>query len=275
MNKTGAHIIGYSVKEVLGHTDPELFPPKIAYQFLKADAETVSSNSRTENEEIIEINGSKRIFLARKTPWRDHTGKIIGVIGTANDITERKSTEDKLRYQGTHDALTGIYNRTFFEAELERMEHSRVFPISIILADVDKLKVVNDTYGHAAGDSLLKLTANMFSSIFREGDILARIGGDEFAILLPETNATTAEDMIARTRESIRKQNSEQLDLPIQVSLGTATTEIANLNDTFSLADQRMYADKAARSSGPTSNSLSTGISQSPLSSWDNPTQLD
>ncbi|MEI7848954.1 MAG: PAS domain S-box protein [Chloroflexota bacterium] len=275
MNKTGAHFIGYSVKEVLGHTDRELFPPKTAYQFQKADAETVESNSMTEHEEIIEVSGKKRVFLARKTPWRDHNGKIIGVIGTANDITERKSAEDQLRYQGTHDALTGIYNRTFFEAELERLEHSRVFPISIILADVDKLKVVNDTYGHAAGDTLLKLTANMFSSIFREGDILARIGGDEFAILLPDTNSATAEDMVTRTQESMRKQNSEHLDLPIQVSLGTATTEIANLKDTFSLADQRMYADKATRSSRLPSNSLSTGMSQSPLSNWVNPTSHD
>jgi diguanylate cyclase (GGDEF)-like protein/PAS domain S-box-containing protein len=163
------------------------------------------------------------------------------------EITARKQAEEQLRHQGTHDALTGIYNRTFFEVELARLEHSRDFPISIVVADVDKLKVVNDTRGHAVGDQFLRQVANLLSSVFREGDILARIGGDEFAVLLPATQTTTAEKMLRRVRDRVAQQNSEHPDLPVQLSLGMATAEKSSLIAAFTLADQRMYADKAER----------------------------
>lgn len=163
------------------------------------------------------------------------------------EITSRKRAEEQLRHQGTHDALTGIYNRTFFETELARLEHSRDFPISIVVADVDKLKVVNDARGHALGDELLRHVANVLSSVFREGDILARIGGDEFAVLLPSTQRTTAENMLSRVRTHVAQQNSKHPDLPVQLSLGMATAEKGSLTAAFTLADQRMYADKAER----------------------------
>ena len=166
---------------------------------------------------------------------------------TISDITERKLAEEHLGYTSTHDALTGIYNRSFFEVELARLEHSREFPISIAMADVDQLKVINDTQGHAAGDELIRQAANALRAVFREADVLARIGGDEFAVILPGTDSANAEQMLARVRELLAKHNAETLDFPVQLSLGTATAERNNLTEAFMLADQRMYADKATR----------------------------
>jgi diguanylate cyclase (GGDEF)-like protein len=153
--------------------------------------------------------------------------------------------EEQLRYQGTHDALTGIYNRAFFEAELGRLEHSREFPVSIIVADIDKLKVTNDTRGHAAGDEILRQAAGMLASIFRAGDVLARIGGDEFAVFLPRTNLATVEQIVIRVKEKLAEHNAEHPDLTVQLSLGTATAEKNNLIEAFRVADRHMYADKA------------------------------
>jgi diguanylate cyclase (GGDEF)-like protein len=180
-----------------------------------------------------------------------------------SEIAQRKSVEEKLRYQSMHDSLTNIYNRAFFMEELERLERSREFPVSIVVADVDKLKIVNDTYGHGAGDKLLQQAALVLHSVFREGDMLARIGGDEFAVLLPTTNAVTAEHRLVSVKEQLAKYNGEHPDLaPVQLSLGVATAEENNLAEAFMLADQRMYADKAAHSLNANLDSVPTRDTQ-------------
>jgi len=165
------------------------------------------------------------------------------------EIAQRKLMEVQLRYQGTHDALTGIYNRTFFEEELDRFERGREFPISVIVADVDKLKVVNDTRGHAAGDEVLRQATNVLRGVFRAGDVLARVGGDEFAILLPSTDPATADQIVSRVREQLSEHNIQLADMPVQMSLGAATADKSNLRGVFTVADQHMYADKSAHQS--------------------------
>jgi diguanylate cyclase (GGDEF)-like protein len=165
------------------------------------------------------------------------------------EIAQRKQVEEQLRHQGTHDALTGIYNRAFFEAELARLEHGRQFPVSVVIADVDELKIVNDKLGHAVGDEILRQTANVLCSAFRADDMLARIGGDEFAVLLPATDSTTAEKIVSRIKKQLVKHNNELPDLQIQLSLGTATANKKNLTKAFAIADKRMYAEKAMHKS--------------------------
>lgn len=164
------------------------------------------------------------------------------------EIAQRKLIEEKLRFQGNHDVLTGIFNRFFFEEELARLQKSREYPISIIMVDVDDLKITNDSQGHALGDKLLQNTAMVLSASFRAGDILSRIGGDEFAALLPSTSAITAQQVVERIRENVAEQNKMDAALPVKVSIGVATAEAGELAITFREADQAMYADKDSRS---------------------------
>jgi diguanylate cyclase (GGDEF)-like protein len=163
------------------------------------------------------------------------------------EITSRKTIELQLRHQNIHDALTGIFNRTFFEEALARMERLQEFPVSIIVADVDDLKVVNDKQGHAVGDELLRQVSTVLSAAFRSEDVWARIGGDEFAVLLPRTDSAMADQMLKRIRTALMEYNTKYPELPLQLSLGSSTVAQGKLVDAFRLADQRMYAEKAAR----------------------------
>jgi diguanylate cyclase (GGDEF)-like protein/PAS domain S-box-containing protein len=147
------------------------------------------------------------------------------------------------------DPLTEIYNRTFFEAELTRMNMGRDFPVSIIIADIDNLKATNDKFGHAVGDQLIKNTAQILRETFRAADIIARIGGDEFGVLLPNTDSEMAEQLLARLRTKLTGQNAQRPELHVFLSLGVCTSDQGKLMESFTIADQYMYSDKAAHKS--------------------------
>jgi diguanylate cyclase (GGDEF)-like protein/PAS domain S-box-containing protein len=162
------------------------------------------------------------------------------------DITDRKRAREHLEYISLHDMMTGVYNRTFFEEEMGRFEKSRQYPISILLADMDNLKSINDKHGHAAGDLALQQVSDILKNCFREEDVIARIGGDEFSVLLPGVDEVNANNSVLRIQQAIAESNSETL-LPfkLQLSIGTATADKGSLlSDYLKMADEAMYADK-------------------------------
>lgn len=164
-------------------------------------------------------------------------------IGIMRDISERKELESTLRHDSTHDRLTGLYNRAFFEEELERFAHGRIFPLSIVIADVNDLKTVNDTLGHEAGDTLIRLAARIILHAFRSDDIVARIGGDEFAVLLPKTELAVAEEAVKKI-----KQSPEVLSGQVSIAFGIATAKDQDqVGDALKLSDELMYRDKSAQ----------------------------
>lgn len=162
-----------------------------------------------------------------------------------SDITERKKAEEELMHLSTHDVLTGLYNRGFFLEEMARLERGRKFPVSIVMADVDHLTETNDREGNAAGDKLLKRVAQTLTAAFRAEDMIARIGGDEFAVLLPSTDATTANLLLQRVQQVIQENNTDPTETPIRISLGVSTTESsAPLATALKNADLNRYRDK-------------------------------
>jgi diguanylate cyclase (GGDEF)-like protein len=153
--------------------------------------------------------------------------------------------EEELRYLSMHDTLTGLYNRAYFENELARLQPSRLFPISIFMVDVDGMKTVNDNYGHAAGDELLMRTARALKSAFRYEDVVARIGGDEFAILVAGAAKPVAEAVLDRLKANLEEHNKENYSTPLYLSVGIATGESGSiLSEIFKQADSQMYQDK-------------------------------
>ncbi|HWR06019.1 diguanylate cyclase domain-containing protein [Sporomusa sp.] len=169
------------------------------------------------------------------------------------ELAERRKIEKKLRYMSYHDALTGLYNRTFFKREMGRFDRSGKRPVAIILCDVDGLKLINDTLGHEQGDLLLDAVADVIKSSVRASDIVARIGGDEFAILLPDTDDKRVGTICTRIRSAVDAYNAEHLELPLSMSLGFAVSAIdvagtVTMNELFREADDNMYREKLHRS---------------------------
>lgn len=194
------------------------------------------------------INGWLRFALPPeyKNSWKRIYISIV-------DITERKLTEEKMRYMSFHDALSGLYNRAYFEEELQRLNASRQYPISIIACDLDNLKTINDKFGHEAGDRAIKAAAKILGTgTFRKEDVVARTGGDEFMIILPAVDISENPTIFERIENGIARHNNATIDdglyRPISISMGHAVVqEGGSLEEGVKKADAAMYIVKQAR----------------------------
>ena len=159
---------------------------------------------------------------------------------------ERKSSEERIKHLSFHDSLTGLYNRAYFEEELERYNFPRYYPLSVVMLDVNGLKVINDTFGHSEGDRLLQHFSQVLTSVSRQGDILARIGGDEFTILLPSTTSEQAHEFCERIKKACQQDKIKPIYLRPNISLGHTTQEgvYKDINSLLRTADRNMYQDK-------------------------------
>lgn len=179
---------------------------------------------------------------------RDERGEPIGFRGVVRNVTERRQTEERIRYLSFHDQLTGLYNRHFLDEEMKRLDTERQLPISIIMADLNGLKLVNDTYGHQTGDEMLKRVAAILKIVCRDDDLLARFGGDEFVIYLPRTSEVEAQKISGRIEEACRKELVK--DVPLSVSTGVAVKVNADqrLSALLKEAEDNMYKEKLTES---------------------------
>ncbi|WP_051273114.1 PAS domain S-box protein [Desulfotruncus alcoholivorax] len=204
------------------------------------------------------------------TPILNSNGKAVGLIAVMNSKPlknhrlvesllqifsvraatelERNKAEARMNYLSRHDQLTGLYNRSVFEHHMVQFEHEQYQPVGIIVCDVDGLKLVNDTMGHDKGDALLVAAAGVIKKSFRENDVIARIGGDEFAVLLPNTNEKQVEKACQRIRDAFARYNAENPELTLSISVGFAVGKgSTTLTDLFKKADNNMYREKLHR----------------------------
>ncbi|MEW6716557.1 MAG: diguanylate cyclase [Chloroflexota bacterium] len=247
-NPAASDVFGYHREEMVGRTTAFLHVDQAA---LEEFGERLSSDVEKKGFLFLPEFSMKRkdgqVFPTEHSvmPLNDKQGNLVGWVSVVRDISERKRMEEELWKMSIHDVLTGLYNRRFFEEEMARLDRGRRFPISIIIGDLNNLKETNDRDGHAAGDALLQRTAQVLTIAFRVEDIIARIGGDEFAVLLPHTSGPAAGEALRRLRCTIREHNAAHGGIPISIALGVSTAEKnLTLAEAFKEADAQMYKDK-------------------------------
>ena len=189
-------------------------------------------------------DGSRILLEVLGTPVNDTEGKPWASLVTFMDITNRKKAENELLYLSYHDHLTGLYNRRYFEQELKNLDTPENLPLSIIMFDVNGLKLVNDSFGHDLGDVLLKKSAEAIKKACREDDIAARIGGDEFVVLLPKTAASEALQISDYIKELASNEKVANMELSISYGYDTKKTDNQSIIDIIANAENHMYRHK-------------------------------
>jgi len=259
INPHMAEILGFdSISETIRH-----------YNDLKKEL-YVDSERRDQFIKLMQENGEVNNFIYqaydknKNTMWLEMDARVskkyedgtFVIDGFCWDITERKKNQEKIKYIGFHDKLTNLYNRAFLEEEIKRIDTKRQLPISIIMGDLNNLKIINDTYGHQKGDKLIKKAARLFEKSCREEDIIARWGGDEFVVLLPQTSLKESEEIIKRIEQEIAKEEGE---LAVSIALGNASKlDIEeDLMMVLSKAEDRMYKNKISSRKSARSSVLS------------------
>ena len=187
-------------------------------------------------------DGGVKIALVSAAFLPGTNKKVVSLL----DLTERKRMEEELKYLAFHDSLTGLYNRAYFEEELRRLDDGRHLPVGIIVCDVDGLKAVNDTLGHRAGDRLLADAAGILKGCFRKSDVVARVGGDEFAVVLPRCGVQALERICSKIKEAFAGYNATNPELAVSLSIGFAVKDEPgiSLEEVFRRADTSMYREK-------------------------------
>ncbi|OEF97738.1 hypothetical protein BHF68_14140 [Desulfuribacillus alkaliarsenatis] len=166
------------------------------------------------------------------------------IMATIRDISERKQTENMIRHLSYYDKLTGLHNRAYFEEELKRLDKRYNLPLSIIIADVNGLKLTNDAFGHLAGDNLLKKVAEILRQACRKVDTIARWGGDEFAIILTNTDASVTDEVCQRIQEQCNQADPQPITMSLATGSATKTEMREDILDIIKKAEANMYSNK-------------------------------
>ncbi|NLV22484.1 MAG: diguanylate cyclase [Syntrophomonadaceae bacterium] len=195
---------------------------------------------------IITASGKIRWVYEQAQPNYNQFGRVESVDGLIIDISNRKLIENKILYLNYHDFLTGLYNRRFYEDEKLRLDNEENLPLSVIIGDINGLKLINDSLGHEVGDMLIKETARILSECCRKGDILARTGGDEFTILMPRTSHEEAMTIYMIIQQAFIDEAMINENNYMNISLGYNTKErmSESLNQVIKLAEDNMYKHK-------------------------------
>ncbi len=251
VNEAFGKACGLRPEDLVGKTDFDIWPKELAEKYRAADLEVMRTGTKKQLEEpLLDKDGNFSWMETIRTPIVSDWGQIIGTAGIARDITGRKRIEEELRAMSLRDDLTGLYNRRglFFLAEhhlrvIKRMK-SRPF---LLFLDLDRMKWINDTFGHPEGDRALKELAELMRKTFRESDILARFGGDEFVVFGGMSSLGTTQIIISRLLSHLEERNKSDSRYRLSVSIGAVeypSLDFPSLEEMIVQADNLMYQDK-------------------------------
>jgi diguanylate cyclase (GGDEF)-like protein/PAS domain S-box-containing protein len=238
-NKSKDDLVGHSFIPTIHSEDRERTQLHIRSLGIDRPVGTVEHRVILPDGSIRWIDWTDRAIL-------DDEGNIVEYQSVGRDVTDRKTLEERLQFMSMHDALTKLYNRAFFDEQMKRFSDSRNIPVGVIVTDLNALKIVNDALGHQTGDLLLLTAASVLRSCFRGSDILARIGGDEFAIILPNTQYESLLQTIERIKKAIHDRRQNNPDIPLSLAIGYSVRlkKGTTMEEVFAEADDMMYREK-------------------------------
>lgn len=250
LNAAAEKLTGWQESEVTGKPFEEVF---IVKNELSKEKVKNPVSEVFETDKIVELDNNTALIRKDDTkisiemsaaPIKDKYGEIQGVVLVFKDITEKKKIRNEIEYLSFHDYLTGLYNRRFFEEELQRLDNGRNLPLSVIMIDVNGLKLTNDAFGHDMGDALLKKVADIIISVCDPEHIAARCGGDEFSIILKKTDVLGADIIRQKIMEAASKEAFDSVIVSVAIGYDTKTSENQDINDIVKAAENYMYKNK-------------------------------
>lgn len=254
MNAVAQNLTGWTLEEAKGRDFHEVFNmidelTKINYEsIVQSVLETGERTQISPNTLLVRNNGETLPIEDSIAPIKDEKGNILGVVLVFRDYTEKKEKQERILYLSYHDQLTGLFNRRYFEEELSRLDTERNLPFSIAMIDVNGLKLTNDAFGHLKGDELLKCIAAIIKKECRADDIVARIGGDEFVVLLPKTTSVEAEHILNRIYQNVAEEPFDSIVMSVSIGWDTKTSIDQNIMEIFVKSEENMYRKKLSES---------------------------
>lgn len=252
VNSRVAELFGDKAENIIGKKDTDILPKEIADHFYQSDKQVFESNKKQIIAETAESeDGDTNHYISTKVPF-NLPGKLPALIGLSSDVTELFKLKEEFKKLANTDPLTHLYNRRFFTEQAAK-EYQRAkryaVPLTLFTIDIDHFKNINDKFGHPAGDQVLIAVAKQLKSSLRQSDILARIGGEEFSILLPETSEQAAIAFAERIRteqSKLRVVGDWQGEIALTVSIGVASfnPDDKSFDAIFSRADKALYQAK-------------------------------
>lgn len=252
VNRSFEQIFQYSYQEAIGQRIVDLIVPNTKKDEYWNSDQLVRQGKMPRGETVRMRKDGSLVQVGYVSFPIEYDEKPVGYYVIYTDITARKEAEEKLRYISYHDSLTGLYNRSFFELKMQEYETNPPEYLGMIVCDIDGLKIINDTLGHKAGDKFLLKTSELLSIHLKETDILARIGGDEFVILLPGYKKQEVNDLVDKIRQTIKDHNNNIAvgQMLLNVSMGSSAMEDhrgQSIHQLFIESDNYMYRDKIHR----------------------------
>lgn len=252
VNQVFANRFEVSAKDMIGKNDFDFFDEKTSRAHIEVDLKVMREGNTCNVEEMISSNPDNEIWIESiKNPFRDSDGEIIGTIGAARDITERKHIEKQMAFMAQHDTLTDLPNRALAKDRAEQaIAHAKrnESKVAFLFIDLDKFKDINDSLGHLAGDTILQLVASQLGLCIRETDTLSRQGGDEFLIMLSDIHNSNdvllTIDKIFKILEEPFRVGSHTLFTSVSIGVSLYPDDGATFNKLYQRADIAMYQAK-------------------------------